>query len=250
MVSLMSQGNHRLRSVMAALDVSTADLASRVGADPKTVERWLTRGRVPHPSTRVRVAQVLGRDETFLWPELLGGSRAISSSSSELVQMWPTRSAAEPAVWRALMASARERLDVLVYSGGFLVEVLQLVEVIRRGVPLGLRVRVLLGDPESEAVRSRGVDEGLPSLPARCASTAEYLSPVMGLEGVEMRVHDTPLYASLYGFDDSWLVNTHTHGVPAMDSPLLHWQRVPGGLMVPYYEAAFERVWQVGRPIA
>lgn len=235
---------------MVAADLTPAMLAERVGADPKTVERWVTQGRCPHPGTRARVVEVLERDETYLWPELLSGPRAITSSSAELVQMWPTRSAVEPEVWRAVMAQAREHLSVLVYSGGYLVESLGLVDAIEAAVSVGARVRILLGDPDSAAVVARGHEEGLPSLPDRARSTAEYLGPVRAAHPeVEVRVHETPLYVSLVGADDSWLVNAHTFGVPAMDSPVMHFQQVPGGRMVPYYAAAFERVWVTGREV-
>lgn len=235
---------------MTAADVSAADLAARVGSDPKTVSRWVTQGRQPHPSTRARVARELGRDETYLWPELLSGPRAISSTGSELVQMWPTRSMVEPDVWRAVMGQAREHLSVLVYAGGFLVEALGLPELIRDAVARGAQVRLLLGDPDAEILEARGIEEGLPSLPGRARSAAEYLAPIAReLEAVEIRLHATPLYVSLVGADDSWLVNTHTYGVPAKDSPVFHFQRVPAGRMVPYYDAAFERVWATGRPL-
>lgn len=235
---------------MAAADLTPADVAERVGSDPKTVSRWVVNGRRPHPSTRAKVAQLLGRDETYLWPELLSGPRAISSTGSELVQMWPTRSAVEPEVWRAVMTQARDHLSVLVYAGGFLIEALGLPEMIRAAAAREARVRVLLGDPDASIVERRGVEEGLPSLPGRARSSAEYLAPVAAeLEGVEIRLHETPLYVSLVGADDSWLVNTHTYGLPAMDSPVFHFQRVPAGQMVPYYDAAFERVWRTGRPL-
>lgn len=235
---------------MAAADVTPADVAERVGSDPKTVSRWLTQGRMPHPSTRAKVAAVLDRDETYLWPDLLSGPRAVSSTGSELVQMWPTRSAVEPEVWRAVMSQAREHLSVLVYAGGFLIEALGLPEMIRDAVGRGARVRLLLGDPDAEILESRGLEEGLPSLPGRARSAAEYLAPVAAeLEEVEIRLHATPLYVSLVGADDSWLANTHTYGVPAKDSPVFHFQRVPGGRMVPYYDKAFERVWATGRPL-
>lgn len=223
-------------------------LAERVGVDPKSVERWVTQDRRPRPAARARVAALLGHDETYFWPELLAGVRTQGATGSELVQMWPTRDVVPVDVWRELARGVERELCVLVYSGGFLVETVGLIDVLTRVSQSGACARILLGDPNSLEVARRGRDEGLPSLSARCASTAEYLAPVLGLAGVEVRTHATPLYASLYGYDDSWLVNTHTHGVPAMSSPVLHLERVPGGRWVDYYAAAFDRVWQAGTP--
>ena len=45
--------------------------------------------------------------------------------------MWPTRSSVPGAVWKALFKQTTSDIDVLVYSGGFLVDAYDLVEVIR-----------------------------------------------------------------------------------------------------------------------
>jgi transcriptional regulator with XRE-family HTH domain len=62
--------NERLRHAMLDAGLSTTDVASRVGTDAKTVERWITNGRVPHPRNRASAARALGVDELVLWPEL------------------------------------------------------------------------------------------------------------------------------------------------------------------------------------
>ncbi|MFF5217815.1 Scr1 family TA system antitoxin-like transcriptional regulator [Micromonospora sp. NPDC000442] len=62
------------RAVVAAMTEAgeTADtLAERVGVDPKTAARWASHGRIPRPQTRRRVAEVLGREVTELWPDVL-----------------------------------------------------------------------------------------------------------------------------------------------------------------------------------
>ena len=54
------------------------------------------------------------------------------------------------------------------------------------------------------------------------------------------------LYASLFRFDESMMVNTHTYGAYAARSPVLHLRRVPGGQLFDYYDRAYERVWAAG----
>ena len=51
--------------------LTPAAVASAVGVDAKTVGRWLAGESTPYPLTRVRLAQILGYDETFLWPSLV-----------------------------------------------------------------------------------------------------------------------------------------------------------------------------------
>lgn len=235
---------------MTAADISIGALAAAVEVDAKSVERWVTQGRQPHPRTRARVARVLGFDETYFWPELLGMGRSIGASQAELVQLWPTRDTVPGDVWRALIEQSRARIEVLVYAGGFLFETFHLVDTVREKAQKGAQVRILVGDGTCAAVRARGAEEGLPTLAARCLSTLEYLTEVMDLDGVAVRTHQTTLYASQFRFDDSMLVNTHTYGSWAARSPVQHLRRVPGGQLFRYYTDTFDRVWATGRDVS
>ena len=242
--------NQRLRNALVSAGLSQAALAERVEVDPKSVERWITQDRLPHATTRTRVAHVLGLDESYFWPSLLGTEQIRNATNSELVQVWPMRGKVPGDVWRSLFDQATNEIDILVYSGGFLIEAYSLVEVIRTKVNAGTTFRILIGDPRCEAVRLRGRDEGLPSLVERCRSTREYLQPVINLPGVHVRTHQTTLYASQFRFDESMLVNIHAYGAYAAQAPMLHLRRVPGGQLFDFYGRAFERVWATGEPVA
>lgn len=233
---------------MAAANLTKHALAERLEINVKTVERWITQGRCPHPGLRLAAARELGRDETYLWPELLASSRAATASLSEIVQIWPTRSEVPHEVWRSLMRQATNRIDVLVYAGGFLVESLDFVDVVRSKAAADVVVRILLGESDSPEVIARSREEGLPSLPQRCRSTLEYLWKTTSSPMVDIRTHRTPLYNSIYRFDDSMLVNTHSYGAYAARSPVQHLQRVPGGHLFGYYSESFDAVWATGRP--
>ncbi|QLY33294.1 XRE family transcriptional regulator [Nocardia huaxiensis] len=146
------------------------------------------------------------------------------------------------------MGRATANIEVLVYAGGFLVESLDFVNVVRTKSAAGAEIRILLGEWDSDAVKARAGEEGLPSLPQRCHSTLEYLWETKDLPGVEIRDHRTTLYNSIYRFDDSMLVNTHSYGAYAAKSPVQHLQRVPGGRLFSYYLESFEAAWATGRP--
>lgn len=239
--------NDRLRSAIAESGHSLETLASEMAVDPKTVSRWIS-GRVPHARSRIRMAQLLGRDEHYLWPGAMPEAAA-GGGSAEVVTIWPTRNSVPAEVW-AQVLTAEEHLDMLVYAGGLAVEAYGLIPRLTHLSAAGGQGRLLLGDPDSEAVIRRGVDEGLPSLPHRARSTVEYLSAVLPLPGVELRVHDVPLYVSIYRGDSDMLVNLHTHGLPALQNPMLHLRQVEGEPLFDYYAAAFDRVWRLGRPVA
>ncbi|WKG11705.1 hypothetical protein QX204_09705 [Nocardia sp. PE-7] len=239
--------NERLRGAMDAANLTKNGLADKLEISTKTVERWITQGRCPHPSMRLKVAKELDRDETYLWPELLAGSRSANASLSELVQIWPTRPEVPHEVWRSLMRQATGRIDVLVYAGGFLVESLDFVNVVKKKAAEGVEIRILLGDPECWEVKKRAKEEGLRSLPQRCKSTFEYLEETMTSPNVQIRIHQTPLYNSIYRFGDSMLVNTHSYGAYAAKSPVQHFQKVRGGRLFTYYMDSFEAVWELGK---
>ena len=119
------------------------------------------------------------------------------------------------------------------YAGHFLIEAYGLIDIVRAKSAAGTNFRILLGDPRSEAVRLRGREEGLPSIVDRCRSSLDYLSSTASLPGVQIRTHGTTLYASIYRFDDTMLINSHTYGAYAAQSPVTHLQKVPGAVRLP-----------------
>ena len=223
--------------------LSAQDLAHHVEVDIKSVSRWVAEERVPHPGTRAKVARVLNQQETFLWPSLLNGERPDEPVAVGCERIWASRSRVTAETWHDLFNHTHGRLDILVYAGGFLVETLDLADVIRTRSESGVSVRVLIGDPASDAVQVRSIEEGIPWLPERCRTTARYLAEVSCAAGVTIRAHGTTLYASLYRFDDTILVNAHTFGSWACQSPVYLIRRHHDSGLFDYYDEAFQRVW-------
>lgn len=195
--------------------------------DPKTVERWISSGRVPHQRHRRATCQVLGADETFLWPELLDDDRARATSKAELLNFYPHRGAIPPNLWVDLIDKAEKNVDILVYAGLFLADAHpDLPGRLATKVEEGVEVRLLFGDPKSDAVAARGREEGIgDALAARIELSLRYFEPVASC----IQLHASTLYNSIYRFDDQMLVNTHVAGAPAAQNPVLHVQRLPGG---------------------
>src|SRR5699024_5093949 len=138
-------------------------------------------------------AELLGVDEGYLWPSVLDDVRTKSASQAELVELYAHRGAVPNELWGRGIEEARESVDVLAYAGQFLVDILpDLPETLTRKAEQGLRVRLLLGDPDSEAVAARGAEEGSgPDLAARIRLVLSELQPISGKEGIELRMHDT-----------------------------------------------------------
>src|SRR5207249_2848750 len=111
-----------LRDAMLRSGLTPAAVADRIGVDPKTAERWITQGRAPYPKYRHAVAALVRESESFLWPNAVPVERAARIAQSEVVQIYPRRSAVPDDVWRRLLGEARDAIGILVYSGLFLPE--------------------------------------------------------------------------------------------------------------------------------
>lgn len=241
--------NERLRGSIASARLRPADLAEFVQVDPKTVERWITKGRLPHRVHRAAIAQRLVVDETYLWPELLSDPLTRTASAAELLQLHPTRAAVPHDTWLQLITGAREAMDFLFYAGTHMFEQYDLVTILARKAAAGVPSRTLIGNQASDAIRLRAEEEGtVGGLEGRIQLHRRYLRGVASTPGVQVRTHGTTLYNSVFRFDQDLLVNIHAYGVPAAQSPVLHLRRVPGGRMWDHYMRSFEEVWKIATP--
>jgi hypothetical protein len=70
-----------------------------------------------------------------------------------------------------------------------------------------------------------------------------HYQPLVGVSGVEVHLHRTTLYNSIYRADDDLLVNAHVWGVNAYSAPVTHLRRVTAGSLFDTYAASFEAMW-------
>ncbi|MBB5130834.1 transcriptional regulator with XRE-family HTH domain [Thermocatellispora tengchongensis] len=228
--------------------MTIADLAEAIEVDPKTVERWITKGREPYRKHRFATASYLGVDESYLCPDALSRDQVAAASHSEVIAVYPHRWTVPRDVWGRLFGGASQEIGVLVYSGLFLADDAGLVRLFADKAREGVRVRILLGDPDCAEVAQRGADGGVgDGMAPQIRSALVLYRPITGLENVEIRLHDTILYNSIYRADDEFLVNTHVYG--AGNAAVLHLRRVAGGDMVATYAESFERVWERAVPV-
>jgi len=243
--------NERLRTAMMRTGVTVDDLAQCCGVDPKTAERWLSTGRVPHRTHRWAAAGRLGYEESYLWPEVQrSAARRAEASQSELVRLYTDRVSVPREVWLRLMTDAREHIDVLVFSGTFYAQTQpKVAQMLADAARRGAEVQLCFGAPDSDAVATRDQEEELGgTLAHKIRSALTYYRPLVGVEGCELRLHSTTLYASLFRYDDEIMVNPHAYGQPASANPTLHLRRLDGGQLVEHYVACFKRVGETAKP--
>jgi hypothetical protein len=230
-----------LRRAFADARLVEVDVSSRLGVDPKTVQRWLN-GRMPLRQHRWALVDLVGKSEHELWPELFEGQAKLPCP--EIQTVYPHRTAVPRELWRRILASAGVEIGILVYAGLFLAEDVDLLRVLVDRAQAGVTVRVLLGDPDGAEVAHRGAEEGIgDALSAKIRNAMVFYQPLIAAGAAEVRLHRTVLYNSIYRGDDEMLVNPHVYGTAASSAPVVHLRRAAPGDLVDTYVASFERVW-------
>ncbi|MFJ7529152.1 helix-turn-helix domain-containing protein [Streptomyces griseus] len=243
--------NERLRSALLAQGVTIQELADSIEVNPKTVERWITQGKVPYRRHQYATAAKLNVDVTTLWDD----SRAIATSTdlskAEILTIYPHRHQVPNTFWRELYERAESRVDVLVYAGLWLSEDPLFHDLLKRKAEAAAQVRILLGDPGCDAVRQRGIDEGHRIMDGKIRNALVNYRPLFAShQNIGFRLHDGTLYNSIFRADDEMLVNTHVYGIGAYMAPVLHLRRLPGGGLFDTYANSIEQTWGSARPVS
>lgn len=224
------------------------DVAARMGVDPKTVRRWLN-GRVPYASNRAALADIVGADEADLWPNA-GGPLTVRVRPEELGAIYPHRWGIPREEWARFFESAEHEIGVLAYGALFLAEDAGLLTSIADRASRGVRVQIALGDPDCEAVARRGQEEGIgDAMAAKVRNALTLYRSLLRSGNVEIRLHKTVLYNSIYRADDQLFVNQHTYGIPASHSPVFCFRGSDNGDMTTAYLNSFGKVWGGAQPI-
>ncbi|MGW1211218.1 XRE family transcriptional regulator [Streptomyces sp. NPDC002499] len=242
--------NERLRSALLARNMTVQALADAIEVNPKTVERWITQGKVPYRRHQFATAAVLKVDVTTLWEDARTVDTATDLAKAEIGTVYPHRHTVPSGLWRELYGRAQKNLDVLVYSGLFLSEDPVFHDLLRAKVAAGVQVRILLGNPGCAAVRQRGIDEGHQIMDGKIRNALMLYRPLMKSHpDIDFRLHDSTLYNSIYRSDDEMLVNPHVYGVGAYLAPVFHLRRLSDGGLFETYANSIEHTWENARPV-
>jgi len=234
--------NEPLRRALLRARLREDDVAARLGVDPKTVRRWLN-GRVPYGNNRAALADLVGAEETELWPDA-GGPLTARTRPEELGAVYPHRWLVPREVWTRFFESANHEIGILAYSALFLAEDAGIAGLLAEKGRAGVRVRIALGDPDSAQVIQRGQDEGIgDAMPAKIRNALTLYRSVLPAENVEIRLHQSVLYNSIYRADGQLFVNQHAYGIPAAHSPVFCFHESANGDMAAAYVLSFDRIW-------
>lgn len=237
--------NERLRDALLRNGFTPEHVARAIKVDPKTVERWITKGRTPYQKHRHAIATLVRETENYLWPDAVAPERVAEIAGAEVVKVYPHRNSIPAELWDRLLGEATEHIDVLVLAGLFLVERPTFSKEITSKAKAGTQVRMVFGDPAAREATRRSEEEqlGKGTVAARIRNALALVRPLVNVNGVEIRLHKTTLYNSVFRFDDEMIINTHVYGFPGAHAPAMHLRRLPAGDLFETYSESFETVW-------
>lgn len=238
---------------MAKAGLTETALAAQVEVDAKTVDRWRNEGAIPRrPEVKAKVADILGLDQDELWPppppEPPSEDRQVTD---EVITVWAHRADAPKAQWWKLLSAAQHNIDLLGYAMQFLPEDhSRLDELLIDKAGSGCQIRIALANPDSQVVAERDEEEGLGgTMPERIRTTLDHFEALFGVEGIDLKFHETRMYNSLVRGDNQMLMTPHQYGVKGYRAPLLHLRRASDDGIFDSFVAHFEKVWADSTPI-
>lgn len=150
-----------------------------------------------------------------------------------------------------LFGSAEHEIAILAYSALFLAEDAGILRILADKGRAGVTVSIALGDPDGPHAAERGEEEGIgDAMPAKIRNALTLYRPLCAVKSVEIRLHRTVLYNTIYRADDQVFVNQHAYGVPAAQAPVFCLSSTGSGEMAALYLDSFERAWAGSPPLA
>jgi hypothetical protein len=242
--------NERLRNAMAAAHVDIDTISRATNVDPKTVQRWLG-GRVPHQRHRWEVAKLLKEREDYLWPTDETQPATAGVQTAEIVAAYAHRADVPPSAWWNLFTRAEKQIDLLGFAMLFLPEQHPgLVDLLKTKAEASCQVRIAVADPTCIYVQERDKEEKLGgTLPARIQTTIYQFRELHNRENIRIHLHNTPMYNSVFRFDEEMFVTPHLYGLHGSKAPLLHLRRLgPHGIFSDF-ASHFENLWATTSPL-
>ena len=141
-------------------------------------------------------------------------------------------------VWSRFFSSAGREIGILAYSALFLAEDTGILRLLAEKGRAGVNIRIALEDPETSHAALRGDEDTGDAVPAKIRKALALYQSVAGVENVEIRLHQTVLYNSIYRADDQLIVNQHAYGIPAAHAPVFCLRDAGGGEMIGYTATA------------
>jgi transcriptional regulator with XRE-family HTH domain len=174
-------------------------------------------------------------------------------SDKEILDVYPRRSEVPRELWDRLITGARNEIMLAGYTNYFFwTERPEFSEVLSRKASEGVRIRILVGDPNGEVTRRREQVEKAPlTLSTRIGVTLDELTKLGPVPGIEVRFSEVNAEAhvsrSIFRFDREALVCEHIAERLGHGSLTFHLRRLQDGGPFDQYVTHAEHLWDGGR---
>lgn len=196
-------------------------------------------------------------DPTRLADDVLIGElvrRYRNRTDREIVEVFPQRSNVPRDLWNRLITDAKSAITLGGYTNYFFwTELSGFSETLATRAADGVRVRILVGDPEGAVTQRREQIENAPlALRTRIGITLDELSKLGPVPGIEVRISDANAEAhvsrSIFQFDREAVICEHIAERLGHGSLTFHLRRMQDGGPFDQYAAHLEHLWDGGRP--
>ncbi len=125
-----------------------------------------------------------------------------------------------------------------------------LISLLQEKATASCKIRIAIADPTSIDVQRRDEEEQLGgTLPARIQTTLYHFRELHNCPNIEIRYHTTPLYNSVFRFDESMFVTPHLYSLHGSKAPLLHLRRLSPHGIFENFATHFETLWSTTTPV-
>ena len=176
-----------------------------------------------------------------------------STKETGIINTWNSRGDYPAKEWISRISSTNGDINILCYAMHFLLDEPDFDDELIKVAKDGKKVRILVGLSNGEYVKARTIEEKSEGdIGERIKRVSDRLACINNElpEGkkIEIKYHDTPLYASIYVFGSNMLVTPQLYATRGAKAPLLEIKDTENAQsLFKKYLRMFDAVWAVGK---
>lgn len=175
-----------------------------------------------------------------------------STKETGIINSWNNRSDCPVKEWINRIEMSDGTIRILCYAMSFLVDDGDFDEVMLKKASEGKKIQILLGKPTGECIKARTIEERIEGNIAdrieRAAARIDDINKRLSEEKkIEVKYHDTPLYASIYIMGSKAIITPQLYATRGALAPILEIQKTDNKqcMYIKYLEM-FNEVWKTG----
>jgi hypothetical protein len=164
-----------------------------------------------------------------------------AAKSTGLLNIYNHRSELSSNDFISRLKKASSNIDLLGHAIHFIPEHFEFKEVLEN---TSAEIRICLSNPNSKYVFERNLEEkNEGSIAARISSSLLRINQIQS-KNLTLKLHETPLYCSIFRFDNEMFVTPHLYGLRGASAPMMHLENNNNGLYNSYLKH-FNDIWLI-----